>query len=24
VMNTQEELHQAVRDYQMGRFGDIV
>ncbi|AXR00008.1 pirin family protein [Pseudoalteromonas piscicida] len=24
VMNTQEELHQAVRDYQQGRFGDIV
>jgi redox-sensitive bicupin YhaK (pirin superfamily) len=24
VMNTQEELHQAVRDYQLGRFGDIV
>jgi redox-sensitive bicupin YhaK (pirin superfamily) len=24
VMNTQEELHQAIRDYQMGRFGDIV
>ena len=24
VMNTQEELHQAVRDYQRGRFGDIV
>ena len=24
VMNTQEELHQAVRDYQMGRFGDIL
>lgn len=24
VMNTQEELHQAIRDYQLGRFGDIV
>ncbi|QTH73302.1 pirin family protein [Pseudoalteromonas xiamenensis] len=24
VMNTQEELHQAIRDYQQGRFGDIV
>ncbi|KJY86312.1 pirin family protein [Pseudoalteromonas piscicida] len=24
VMNTQEELHQAVKDYQQGRFGDIV
>lgn len=24
VMNTQEELHQAVRDYQQGRFGNIV
>ncbi|MFC0119833.1 pirin family protein [Pseudoalteromonas xiamenensis] len=24
VMSTQEELHQAIRDYQQGRFGDIV
>ncbi|CAM4128806.1 pirin family protein [Pseudoalteromonas byunsanensis] len=24
VMNTQEQLQEAVRDYQMGRFGDIV
>ncbi|CCQ10495.1 Pirin-like protein YhhW, possibly qercetin 2,3-dioxygenase activity [Pseudoalteromonas luteoviolacea B = ATCC 29581] len=24
VMNTEEELHQAIRDYQLGRFGDII